>query len=222
MGTMYFHSRTEAGQRLATELTMYAQEDCVVIALSKGGVRVGEPIALQLACELTMLLSETILLPGERQPVGTVGQSGDFSYSTMLSAGEIEEYYSEFHGYIEDQKREKFNHLNRLFGRGGSLDAKRLKGHVVIAVADGLKTGLSLDVLTSFLKPVRIKRLILATPIASVQAVDRMHIIADELHCLGVTENYISTSHYYEVDDAPSYEDAIAIIQRLAVVHEQI
>ena len=38
---MYFASRTEAGQKLATELTQYRFEDSVVLALSVGGVVVG-------------------------------------------------------------------------------------------------------------------------------------------------------------------------------------
>lgn len=210
---MYFHSRVEAGQKLAAELLPYASQNCVVIALSDGAVTVGEQIAAALGCKLTMLLTESIKLPGERVDIGTVTQDGSFVYNNMFSTGEIEEYYGEFHSYIDDQKREKFAKMNRLLGGGGLLEDDMIKDHVVILVADGLRSGVSLLAAAQFLKPLRIKRLIIATPIASVPAVDRMHILADELHCLAVTENYINTNHYYDVNDLPGRDEILAKIK---------
>lgn len=211
---MYFHSRAEAGQKLSSELQNYQSDATVVVALSEGAVLVGEEIAATLSCKLTLLLSENIKLPGERSAIGTVVQDGTFVYDNMLSAGEIEEYYAEFHSFIEDQKREKFAKINRLLGEGGLLDNNLLKDHVVILVSDGFKSGVSLEAAKQFLKPIRIKKLVVATPIASVQAVDRMHILADELHCLGVTENYISTDHYYDDNTLPKHEEIVQKIQR--------
>jgi predicted phosphoribosyltransferase len=209
---MYFHSRAEAGQKLAAELQKFRYENVAVVALSDGAAVVAEQIAVSLHCVLTMLLSESVKMPGERQSLGTVTQGGDFVYSSALSEGEIEEYYGEFHGYIEDQKREKTSFLNHLLGQGGLIDPAMLREHDIILVSDGFKHGTSLDAAAEFFKHIKIGRLIVATPIASVQAVDRMHIIADELHCLSVTENYISTNHYYDINDVPSHEE---IAQRI-------
>lgn len=210
---MYFHSRFEAGQKLAAELTQYTNEPVIIMALNDGSVLVGEPIAHELHCTLAMLLSEGVPLPGEHMTIGTVGQGGSFTYNRTLSAGEIEEYYGEYHGYIEDQKREKFAKMNRLLSQGGLVDSPMLKEHVVILLSDGLKTGVSLDAAMEFLKPIRIKKLIIATPIASVQAVDRMHILADELHCLSVTDNFININHYYDLNDIPDHEEIVARIK---------
>jgi len=206
---MYFHSRTEAGQKLANELLQYRYENTAVVALGDGAAIVAEQIAMRLHAAFTMLLSENIGMPGEHTNLGTVTQDGGFVYNTALSQGEVDEYYSEFHGYVEDQKREKFSRLNRLLGQGGLLDAGTLREHVVILVSDGFKQGMTLDAAADFFKHIKIAKLIVATPIASVQAVDRMHIIADELHCLSVTENYISTNHYYDVNDVPSHEQIV-------------
>jgi putative phosphoribosyl transferase len=204
---MYFHSRAEAGQKLATELQQFRYENVAIVALSDGAAVVAEQIALSLHCVLTMLLSENVKMPGERSALGTVTQGGEFVYNSALSEGEIDEYYSEFHGYIDDQRREKFSHLNRLLGQGGLVDPAMLREHVIILVSDGFKHGTSLDAASEFFKRVKIQKLVVATPIASVQAVDRMHIIADELHCLSVTENYIDTNHYYDVNDVPTHDE---------------
>jgi len=214
---MYFSSRIEAGYRLALELQQYRYENSIVVALNDGAVQVGQQIAAHLHCTLTMLLMENIEIPGEGSVMGTLNQSGRFTYNGMLSAGEVEEYYSEFHGYIEDQKREKISEINRLLGAGGIVDESMLREHVVIVVSDGLANGSSLDAAADFLKPLHISRLIMAAPVASVPAVDRMHILADEIHVLSVTENFLDTNHYYDTNDIPSHEATVAALNEIVL-----
>ncbi len=212
---MYFTSRAHAGWFLAQQLSDYRYENCVVVALSDGAVQVGEQIAATLHCNLTMLLMEDIEVPGEGTLFGTINQGGGFTYNQMFSTGEIESYYSEFHNYLEDQKREHFQHMNRLLGDGGLISEDMLKDHVVILVSDGLPIGTSLDAASEFFKPIRLQRLIMVTPVASVSAVDRMHVLADEIHILSVVDNYIDTNHYYDQNDIPSHEDTITKINQI-------
>ena len=105
---MYFEDRETAGQILANELVAkYRYEDCAVVALIDGGVVVGEQIAKALHCILTLLVVEKIDVPGEGISFGSVSQDGDFTYNAAFSVGEIEEYESEYHGNIEEQKMEE-------------------------------------------------------------------------------------------------------------------
>ena len=56
---MYFESRSQAGKILADQLVAkYRYENCAVVALSNGGVVVGEQIAAQLHCVLMLLVSQ--------------------------------------------------------------------------------------------------------------------------------------------------------------------
>jgi len=191
---MYFESRAEAGQKLAAELLeKYRYENCAVVALSDGAVLVGEQIASSLHAVLMMLLTEEIAVPGEDQSFGAISQDGGFTYNGMFSTGEIDEYASEFHGYLDEQKREAFHKMNRLLGDGGIIDNNLLRDHVVILVSDGINNGAAIDVAIDFMKPIQVKRLVVATPTANVQAVDRLHILADELHILDVKENFMGT-----------------------------
>lgn len=215
---MYFESRAQAGQILAAQLApQYRYENCAVVALSDGAVQVGEQIAEALHCILTMLLIEDIQIPGEGLSFGGVSQSGGFTYNGMFSAGEVEEYTSEFHGYLEEQKREAFQRINRLLGDGGVIDSDMLRDHVVILVADGIDNGAAIDVALDFLKPIRIQKLIVVTPVATIPAVDKLHMAADELHILDVKENFMGTNHYYEQNDIPSHEDTIAKINQIVL-----
>lgn len=215
---MYFENRAQAGGMLAEQLLeQYRYENCAVVALSDGAVEVGEQIASALHSILTLLLIENIEIPGESLSFGGVSQSGGFTYNGMFSAGEIEEYAGEFHGYLEEEKRKAFQKINRLLGDGGLIDSAMLMDHVVILVSDGLESGASLDVAVDFLKPIRIKRLVVATPVASVQAVDRLHILADELHVLDVRENFMGVNHYYQDNTIPSHEETIAKINEIVL-----
>ena len=213
---MYFESRAEAGAQLAADLLeRYRYENCIVVALSDGGVIVGEQIAVALHSILTMLLVENIDVPGENISFGAVSQNGSFSYNGTFSTGEIDEYASEYHGYLEEQKREAFQRINRLLGDGGLINNEMLRDHVVILVADGFNSGAALDAAVDFLKPIRIKRLIITAPVASLVAVDKLHMLADEIHILDVKENFLDTNHYYNQNTIPSHEETIAKINTI-------
>jgi putative phosphoribosyl transferase len=215
---MYFESRAQAGTMLAAELLeKYRYENCAVVALSDGGVLVGEQIAAALHCVLTMLLIENIEVPGESMSFGGVSQSGGFTYNGMFSAGEIDEYTAEFHGYLDEQKREAFQRINRLLGDGGLIDKSLLLDRTVVLVTDAVDTGAAIDVAMDFLKPIRTERIIVATPIATVPAVDKLHLSADEIHILDVKENFMGTDHYYEDNAIPSHEETIAKINQIVL-----
>lgn len=214
---MYFKNRAEAGQQLAAKLGKYRYENTAVIALSDGGVVVGAQIAMQLHCVLTMLLTEPIKLPGEPDAVASINAEGGFTFNSMYSTGQLEEFNSEYRQYIEQQKLEKLHDMNRLLGEGGLIKNELLRGHNVILVSDGLNNGFSLDAAADFLKPLKLERLIVATPIASVPAVDRMHIIADEICCLSVIENYMNTNHYYEDNSLPPHEAILETIEKIVL-----
>ena len=213
---MYFESREQAGQILANELMpKYRYENNAIIALSDGGVIVGEQIAAQLHCVLTMLLTEDIEVPGESLTFGNVTQTGSFVYNSEFSTGEIDEYTSEFHGYLEDQKRVAFQRMNRLLGDGGLVDYNLLNNRNIILVNDGFSDAGVLDAAIDFLKPIHIQRLIVAVPVVSESAVDTLHIAADELHILDVKTNYFDTNHYYNNNDIPSHEETIDKINKI-------
>lgn len=213
---MYFESRAHAGQVLAAQLLeQYRYEDCAVIALSNGGVLVGEQIASQLHCVLTMLVTESIEVPGESVSIGAVSQAGNFTYNSEFSSGEIDEYASEFHGYLDDQKRQAFSRINRLVGDGGVISRDLLRERVIILVSDSFTDGAIISVALDYLKPIRIKKLVVAAPVATIPAVDQLHIAADEIHVLDVKENFMGTDHYYDDNTVPSREESIAKINQM-------
>lgn len=212
---MYFKNRIEAGEKLADQLQKYSNQTCAVVALSDGGVIVGAQIAAKLHCVLMLLLMEPIKLPGEPDPIAVINQDGIFTYNNMYSTGQLEELNMEFFGYIEEQKLEKLHIINALLSPGGIIRKDLLKDHTVILVSDGLNNGLSLDAAYDYLKPVRTTRLIVATPIANVNSVDKMHTLTDKIYCLSVLGDYLDTNHYYDQNKMPGHETIIKTIKGL-------
>ena len=209
---MYFHSRKEAGEKLAEELVHYRYEDSVVLSLSNGGVVVGAQIAATLHCPLMFLLMRDIILPGEKTAIGVIDQNGGFVYNDLFSTGELDALVSEYHGVIDQLRMENWHELNRLLSDGGLVDPEILRGRNIIIVSDGLLNGTSLLAAMNFLKPIKTKKTIIATPYASVQSIDKMHILGDELRVLNVIDSTFDLDHYFEVDDVPEKEDIITIL----------
>lgn len=216
---MYFESRSHAGATLAEQLLeRYRYENCAVLALSDGAVLVGEQIAWRLHCVLMLLLSEAIEVPGESVSFGALSQSGQLTMNSQFSDGQRQHYINEFHGYLEEEKRRAYQRINRLLGDSGVVDKSMLKDRTVILVSDGFSDDLSsLDVALDFMKSVRTEKIIVASPVASVAAIDRLHVAVDEMHVLDVKDNFMGVDHYYDSNTLPSREDTITKINQIVL-----
>lgn len=215
---MYFANRMQAGKMLAGQVIQkYQGADSSILALSDGGVVVGMQIAMTLHCPLGMLLVDEIELPREMVTVAGITQDGSFTYNQAYSPGQIEELVSEYRGLIEQQKLEKLHEMHDMLGKSSLIRRDLLDNRNVLLVSDGLSNGFSIDLALGYLKRVPYKRLIVATPLASVAAVDRMHILADDIFCLSAIEDYMNTDHYYDTKDIPPHNvvvDTVASIIR--------
>ena len=212
---MYFESREQAGDLLVRELyDKYRYENCVVIGVSDGGVVVAERITNVLHCALMMLITEPIAIPGEGLDLGSVDQNGGFTYNTNISESEASEYANEFHGYFEEQKREAFQRMNRLLGDGGVIDADLIRNNNVILVSDCISDVAQVDAALNYLKQIKIDRVVLATPIVTALAADKLHVSMDELHILDVKANFLDVNHYYTNNKVPSREEIIKKINQ--------
>lgn len=218
---MYFRNRADAGRIIAHKLESYKNENISVVALSRGAVIVGAQIAMRLHGNMMLLLTEKIILPGELDSIASISSAGDFAYNNMFSPGELEELKGEFHQYIESQRLEKVHRLNILMGKDGEVHPEYLRHHVVILVADGLASGYSLDIAGDFLKTIATGKIVIATPIASVAAVDRMHLAGDAICCLSVMNNYINTNHYYDDNTIPPVDDLLRMMRRISLAWTQ-
>lgn len=214
---MYYRNRVEAGRRLAAELGDYRTQNSVVVALSESSVLVAVQIAMELHANLLLFLTRDIKLPGEHRSVAAVSSAGTFGYNDSLSSGEVTEIKNEFHNYMEQERFKRMHEINMLVGSDGEIDKKLLRHRNIILVADALDDGFRLMLAHQFLRTVAIKKIIVAVPVASVPAVDKMHIVADELYVGGVTDNFLSVDHYYDENHQLDMESIMKILRNVSL-----
>ncbi len=193
---------------IADSFVDYRYEDISVLAVSPGGAVVGAEIAKSLRSRMSMLLTEQISMPGvaSTDVIGLMDQEGHFTYNSMMPAGLIMEVEAEMHNYLEAEKLDKKQKLSRAVNEYGFVDPQIFYGHHVIVVSDGFRNGLAFEAAANFLKPINTQKLIAAAPIASVPAVDRLHVVADELKIMDVLANYLDTDHYFEDNTIPDVQ----------------
>ncbi len=219
---MYYKNRAEAGRQIAAQLSKYKAQNIVVIALDEGSSIVAAQIAMKLHANMVLYLIKNIYLPGENQAIGGLSATGTYALNDYFSAGELEDLTTEYHNYIDQRRMEANHELHMLLGRDGEIDKKLLRHRVVIVVADGMATGFALKICADFLKTVAIKKVVAVTPVASVQAVDRMHLIADEICCLSVTPNFMGPDHYYDDNIIPGIDGVLKIMRNITLNWEQV
>lgn len=190
----------------------YQGADTSILSLSDGGVVVGMQIAMQLHCPIGMMLVDEIELPREMMAVAGITQDGSFSYNQAYSPGQIEELVSEYRGVIEQQKLEKLHEMHEMLGKSSLIRRDLLDNRNILLVSDGLSSGFSIDLAISYLKRIPYKKLIVVTPLASISAVDRMHVLADDIFCLSAIEDYINTDHYYDTKDVPAHNVVVQTV----------
>lgn len=212
----YYHDRTQAGKLLADELSGLKNTSCAVVALSEGAVLVGAEIAKRIHATLFILTTQSV--DDERDNAATaIGSAGVFSFNTGSSLGQLEEDVEAWRFFTNKRNMDEFQRLNKIAGKDGTIPRALLRRHVVILVSDGLHSALSLEIAAYFMHSIDIKKLIIATPIASAQAVDKMHISVDQIFCLRTIENYISTNHYYDINDIPDEKTVVEISQNIVL-----
>ena len=209
---MYFGSRAEAGVKLANELLpLYRYKNTVVVALSESGVAVGYQIAVNLHAALRRLLMTTVHIDDESIDYATIMPGGVVAINPNLSESEQSYYYGEYAGWLEEQIRQGILEMDREM-ESDEISPENLRGYNVILTDDGIDNPTKLEAAMTWLKPARVDKVILACPIISVPALDKAHILCDELHILGVAANYLATDHYYEQDDQPDADTARRMI----------
>lgn len=213
---MYFKSRADAGRILAKKLYKYDDQLCAIVALSPGAVLVGAQIAMRIHASLMLLVTKDVVLPGEPTPIASM-TANSLTFNSAYSTGELEDMKGEYNGIIQQQKMENQHKLNRLISDGAEIDPEKLRGHVVILVSDCFQNGVSLEVAADFLKPIKTKKLVIATPLATVTAVDKMHLVGDEIFCLSVAENILDTDHYYDDNTVPEQTGLMKIVHNIAL-----
>lgn len=206
---MRFLDRRDAGRRLAAELMPLVHERPLIVALPRGGVPVAAEISHALAAPLEILTVRKLGAPGNRElAVGAVAEDGTrvLDPRTARRVGMTEEM-------LEATLAEESRELRRLVEcyRAGR-PAISVSGRTVIAVDDGLATGLTDLAAVRALRGRDARRIVVAAPVGSAQAVSMLAGEADGVVCLSVPPRLFSVGASYRDFASVSDEQVLALL----------
>lgn len=206
-----FRDRADAGQRLAGALQSRGIEADIVLAIPRGGLPVGRPVADALAAPLDVVVAKKIGAPGNPEyAIGAVASDG-----TVWRNERAIQYTNASEEYFEQHRREKAESARekaRRYRDGGW--EPDVSGKRVVLVDDGVATGATVRACLRMLEGQEPAHLVLAVPVGSPDAVDELDELADEVVCIETPANFRAVGQAYRRFGQVSDEEAMSYLDR--------
>ncbi len=191
---MVFRDRTDAGKQLAEALAPYRREDCVILALPRGGVQVAVEVARGLKKPLDVMVVRKIGAPGhEELAAGAVGPEEVL----ILNRDVLVMLGLQINALSDRIEREKQELKRRLQAYRGERPYPDLAAKTVILVDDGLATGATARAAIKALKTFRPGKIVLAIPVGTRALLSQLRYEVDEVICLEAPEYFEAVSVWY-------------------------
>jgi putative phosphoribosyl transferase len=205
---MIFRDRDQAARLLEAELSRYRSLNPIVFGLPAGGVPMAKVIADALGSELDVILVKKLMGPGSDRSVGVVAEDGGVYFAPGSENLEV----------LEDDLADRASlEIDKLQAKRRLLtphrDQLEVDGRAVILVDDGITTGETISAAARSLMEQGAVHLVVASPVASNEAVERLEREGAETCVLSVPEDFFSVSQFYE--DLSEVED-FEIVQMLS------
>ncbi len=195
-GTMQYRDRAKAGQRLAEQLTAYANRpDVAVLALPRGGVPVAFEVAQVLNAPLDVFLVRKLGVPGhEELAMGAIAAAGVCVLNEeVVRLLRIPEAVI---GTVAAQEQQELERRARHYRDG--RPALDVRGRTIILVDDGLATGATMRAAVAALRPQQPAHIVIAVPVAARSTCDELRAEGEAVVCASTPEPFYAVGLWYE------------------------
>jgi predicted phosphoribosyltransferase len=209
---MRFASRQDAGRQLGHHLRQRGVEVDWVLGLPRGGVVVAAEVAHRLQRPLDVLVVRKIGHPWHREfAVGALAEPDVviFDKATLVTIPTPR-------GQLDKVVAEEIARLREYRSSFHGSDAPLLPGKSVLLVDDGLATGATAEAAVVSARKQGAHRVILAAPVASTSAVERLQYVADEVVALLVDSAFEAVGQYYDEFSQTNDEEVVALLHAAA------
>lgn len=201
----YIRNREEAAEMLADRLERYKGQKGVVLAIPRGGVPVGAPIAKRLGMPLEVIVSKKIGHPAN--PEFAIGAVSLEDVEVDDRPDVSEEYIRTEAARLQESLRRKY----KLFM--GDRQPVDLRNRIVIIVDDGIATGKTLLSTVEMVRKKQPREIIVAVPVAPFSAIERFKAIVDEVVCLLVPPFFQAVGQFYQEFTQVSDDEVFRLLQ---------
>lgn len=198
--------RRQAGILLAERLSEYIEYPATtVLGLPRGGVPVAYEIARELRLPLDVMIVRKIGAPLHPElAIGAIASGGGYTINRgAVGSMQItsDEFLSVLAREIEELHRRE--HLFR-----GYKPPLNVVGKSVILVDDGAATGSTMIAAIDALRAKRPAKIVVALPLASIEARDHLVRAADEVVCMFTPEPFRAVGLHY-ADFSQTHDDEV-------------
>ena len=206
---MLFASRQDAGRQLGEFVRSRGVSADKVLGLPRGGVVVAAEVARALKRPLGVLVVRKIGHPWQREfAVGALAEPDvvifdePLNWKNPLARMELENVVAE--------EKERLRQYCSEFHRGAALV---MEGQTILLVDDGLATGATAEAAVISARQQKARRVIVAAPVASLHAAQRLQHVADELVTLFEDEAFQAVGRYYARFSQTSDAEVMALLR---------
>jgi len=210
-----FENRTEAGKKLATKLSRYANRpDVLVLALPRGGVPVAYEVARALSAPLDVFVVRKLGVPGyEELAMGAIAASG----GVCIMNEEVTRYVDFPQTIIDSiaqREAEELRRRERLYR--GDRPAPHVQGRTVILVDDGLAIGSTMRAAAVALRQMLPSKVIVAVPVAAPEICAEFRSEVDEVVCAATPDPFLAVGAWYRDFTQTSDQEVRDLLERAA------
>ena len=190
------HDRLHAGRMLTEKLTpLIKSKNCLILAIPRGGVIVGDEIARNLNFPLDVVISKKITPPD--YPEYAIGA---ITYDGVVYYGHDWERYSNdprFEAEINKKKSEVTRQIQAYRGHTDyNFDEK-----TIVLVDDGIATGATVCAILQWLLQQHVKEIILATPVIPFVTHEIIKRFGIQIITLEIPIDFSSVGQFYRKFD---------------------
>jgi putative phosphoribosyl transferase len=203
-----FENRQAAGQQLGETLRERDIAVDIVLAIPRGGLPVGRPVADALDVPLDIAVAKKIGAPNNPEyAIGAVAADGSVWLNTdVIERREVPR------DYVASTRAEMAEAARQKARRYRDSESSPLTDKRVCLVDDGVATGATARACIEQIRQADPERLVLAVPVGSPSAVSDLEPLVDEAVCLETPSEFRAVGQYYEVFDQVSDEDAMSYL----------
>jgi predicted phosphoribosyltransferase len=191
----FFADRADAGRALATALQSHqGVADTVVLGLPRGGVPVAYEVAMALDLPLDVLVVRKLGLPWQPElAMGAIASGG-----ALVTNDEVVRHLGGDRGAFDAVRvREQAELERRERSFRGEQPPLEMHNRTGVLVDDGLATGATMEAAVRALKLLGARRVVVAVPVASREARDRIAAVADDVVCLATPMLFSAVGQWY-------------------------
>jgi putative phosphoribosyl transferase len=191
-----FADRADAGRQLAKALAATVSGGgAIVLGLPRGGVPVAAEIAGELRLPLDVLCVRKLGVPFQPElAMGALASGGAIVRNEDVLAT-LPSAETAFARVLDDERVELERREHSYRGDAPPLDVRE---RLVVLVDDGLATGATMEAAVQALRALAPAAIVVAVPVGSREAVERIGAVADRVVCLHAPVYFGAVGSFYE------------------------